>query len=309
MRLSCVSLLLVATALSSRSAAADNSSSALDELKEGYTLKQQGDCRGAVAHFTRSFELDAKPKALLNLSDCEKQMGDLVAGQDHATYGRELAQRQNDTELTAAADEQLAAIDKRLPRLTIKLSPGAPSGSTVSRDGVVVELASLGVTVGINPGTHAIVVAAPGHVDRRFVVTITEGAREQIDAEPGPLLAMDRAASPHVERSQKVMMLTYGAFGVGAVGLTIGIAAGLAAGSKHDTLVNECPGNGCQPSAQGDLDGFHSLKTVSTVGYVVGAAGLIGGVALWLWLPQDGTNGPTARLWIGPASTGIVGAF
>jgi thioredoxin-like negative regulator of GroEL len=70
---------------------AGDSSAAVDELKQGYTLKQQGNCREALPHFMRSFELDAKPKAALNLADCELQLGDLVAAQGYAGRGRQLA--------------------------------------------------------------------------------------------------------------------------------------------------------------------------------------------------------------------------
>jgi hypothetical protein len=311
-----VSLVFAATLLATRASYAGDPSAALDELKAGYELKKGGNCREALPHFTRSFELDAKPKALLNLADCEQRLGDLVVAQNHATQGRQLAQLQGDAELTGVADEQLAAIDKRLPRLAIRLAPGAPADSRVSRDGVLLELTSLGVLFGVNSGAHTIVVTAHGHAERRFDVTVAEGAHEQIGVEPGPTIAIGRAtpaavASEH-DTSQASRFLVYGAIGVGAVGLTVGIATGLAAGSKHSELEGECQPNGdCPSSAQGDLDGFRSLKTWSTVGYVVGAAGLVGGAVLWLWLPKDRSYGPgpSARLWIGPESITLRGWF
>jgi hypothetical protein len=185
----------------------------------------------------------------------------------------------------------------------------------VSRDGSAVGTVSLGTPLAVNAGPHFVVVTAPGYAERRFDVTIAEGAREQIDVQPGAKVSAEGAASivatPQQPRQDEVhtyRLLAYGALGVGAVGLTVGIATGLVAGSKHGALEGECSGNNCPPSAQGDLDSFPSLKTCSTVGYVVGAAGLVGGAVLWFTGPRPMT-GATARVWIGPTSAGLAGAF
>jgi hypothetical protein len=314
MRRAVANAALFVTALLVRLAHASDPQTALDELKVGYALKLQGNCREALPHLTRSLELDAKPKAALNLADCEQQLGDLVAAQGHAAQGRQLAQQQNDAELTGVADEQLAAINERLPRLTVGLMPDAPAGSAVSRDGVLVDATSLGMPVGVNPGAHMVVVTAPGHAERRYDVTIAEGGREQISVEPGAPLAAERPkaqpAQPARDKSRTSEFLVYGAIGVGGIGLTVGIATGLAAGSKHSALQQECQSNGdCPLSAQGDLDTFHSLRTWSTIAYGVGAAGLIGGAALWLWLPRGQSTGPAAGLWFGPTSARLTGSF
>jgi hypothetical protein len=87
----------------------------------------------------------------------------------------------------------------------------------------------------------------------------------------------------------------------------MGVVTGVAAGSKHSALENECTGNNCPASAQSDLDGFHSLRTVSTVGYVIGLAALAGGVVLWLTAPK--TMEARAAVWVTPSSTGISGRF
>jgi hypothetical protein len=315
MRSLCALVTLVATALPVRTAIADDAAGALGELKQGYVLKQQGNCREAIPHLARSLELDPKPKAALNLADCERQVGDLVAARDHAALGRDLAHQLNDAELATVADEQLGAIDKRLPLLTIRLASGAPTACTIERDGSVVEMRSLGVPIEVNPGTHTIALHAPGFMDRRFRTTIAEGERAEIEVEPGPRLRSSAvqvtATSPeHAAQSPPPLVYgAYGALGLGAVGLTIGIVAGLAAVSKHDALVGECNGNDCFPSAQGDLDGFHSLKTVSTVGYLVGAIGLAGGGALWFFALRERSTGRDAHLWIGPSSAGVGGVF
>src|ERR1700678_1994154 len=106
---------IVATSFSAH---ADDASTALEELKQGYALKQGGNCQDAVAHFKRSYQLDAMPKALLNLADCEAQLGDLVAAEHDAAGGRDLALQVDDQELASVASSQLSGVERRLPRLT-----------------------------------------------------------------------------------------------------------------------------------------------------------------------------------------------
>src|SRR5579872_6278011 len=130
----CLSCAAVAALTTAGYARADNASDAVDELRQGYALKKEGNCRDALPHFARSFQLDPKPKALLNRADCEAQSGDLVAAQGHAAQGLQLARQANDAELSKVAEAQLGAVEAKLPHLTVKLGAAAPSATSILRD-------------------------------------------------------------------------------------------------------------------------------------------------------------------------------
>lgn len=309
----------VAACLGATSAQAADVTSAAEELKQGYILKLGGNCGDAIRHFVASYRLDPRPKAVLNLADCERQTGDLLAARGHATEGRELARRQNASELVGVAEEQLAALEKQLPQLTIHLAAGSPESTQIVLDRTVVGPEAFGKAAASNPGGHRIIVTAPGHLDREFEVTLVDGARQVVEVEPGPVLANVRSTVPtrttpfsgngpnnRAEPTRRI--LTYGSFGIGAVGVGLGVIAGIASGSKHGTLERECTGNNCPSSAQSDIDSFRSLRTWSTVGYVVGFVGLAGGAVLLLTAPRA-VSDTSAHVWIGPASTGLVGWF
>ncbi len=294
-------------------ARADSSATALDELKQGYALKQVGNCRDALPHFARSFEVDPKPKAALNLADCEARTGDSVGAQGHAAEGQRLARDQKDAELAAVADQLFADVAKRLPHLTIELASGAPLDSTVSLDGHTLSASSLHAALPVNAGVHHIVVFAGGFRKTATEVRIEEGAASVVQVAPGawaePSSAVTVPSSglfSHLD-SQRTIALGVGA--VGIVGLAIGIGTGLASASKHGALEGECAGNNCPSSAQGDLGGFHSLKTFSTVFYAIGLLSIAGGAALWLTAPKASPERPDARLWIGPTSAVVAGSF
>jgi hypothetical protein len=57
------------------------------------------------------------------------------------------------------------------------------------------------------------------------------------------------------------------------------------------------------------LDTFHALRTVSTVGYVVGALGVIGGGVLFFATPASKESPATTALYVGPVSCGLVQKF
>jgi hypothetical protein len=300
---------IAAIAVGGKSAHADNDPEATEELKTGYALKQAGDCRGAVAHFARSFQLDPKPKALLNLSDCEKRRGDLVAAQGHAAAGKSLARQQNEAQLVRVADEQLVEIEMRLPQLTITLAPGAPPDCEVVRDGARIEGTSLLVPVGVNPGTHTIAVRAPGYGERLFEVNLEEGARRQIEVAPGapvftavpspppgppvdPALPSALRPEPDARRpwpTGKIVAIALA--GAGVVGVGVGSFYGLDAIAKK----NEALRNGCSAdfycSARKDglriaQDGY-SEAGFADVAFGVGAALLLGAVILWVMHTSD----------------------
>jgi hypothetical protein len=315
MRESLTTALVVALAASlvSKPAFGADPPGAVDELKEGYALKQAGKCGEAIPHFLASYQAEPTSKALLNLADCEQQTDRLLSAKGHAEEGRDLARQQNDKVLVDVAETQLATIDQKMPRLTIHLTPRAPVGSGVLCDGSAVGAASMGVAVPLDPGPHRVIAIAPGRAQRVFNVTLIEASRTEIAVEPGgPLVADAPSATaepgPEGSGSPTRQILSYGVLGLGAAGIVVGVATGIAAGSKHAALEGECTENNCPTSAQSDLDGFRALRTWSTVGYVVGIAGLAGGTVLWLTAPKTGERS-AAALWIGPAFAGAAGRF
>jgi hypothetical protein len=190
------------------------------------------------------------------------------------------------------------------------------SGVMMTMDGQPLA-ASAGAAIELDPGEHAFGFEAANlpKVEKKFVVVEgVKGRREVIRlGSAKPPEAATPASAPSREevssRSSGPPILAWAAFGVGGAGLVLGITAGLVAGGKHSTLAGECDNTAgtCAPQYAGDLDAFHTWRTVSTISYVVGALGVAGGAALWFTAPKATTT--TARMWLGPGSVGIGGRF
>ncbi len=310
----------VSVYLCASSARAADSAEALDELRQGYSLKVAGRCADALPHLARSFQLQPSARAALNLSDCEQQLGDLVAAQGHAAQGADLAHQQKNGELVDAGDAQLAAIEKRLPRLTVKLVDGATDCS-ITRDGVTLSGPAVGTPVAVNAGAHVIDVDCPGRTDRRFDVSVAEGDRTETAVSPGPVLPAPpppapaqtvalESPPPRAARGGSARVMPVVVMGVGAAGVAVGLVSGIAANAKHGSLLAHCSPDGtCPMTERDDISAFHTLRTVSTVAYVIGGAALAGGAVWWFLAPASRPDPAAARLWIGPGSAGIGGSF
>ncbi|MGO9835897.1 MAG: hypothetical protein ACLP1X_16970 [Polyangiaceae bacterium] len=189
-------------------------------------------------------------------------------------------------------------------------------GVRITMDGQPLAV-SAGAAIELDPGEHAFVFDAASlpKVEKKFVVVEgVKGRRELIRLGGGAKVseAVTPASAPPSEeapsRSSGPPILAWAAFGAGGAGLVLGITAGLVAGGKHSTLAGECGSTTCAPQYAGDLDAFHTWRTVSTIGYVVGALGVAGGGVLWLTAPKASST-TTAQAWLGPGSVGVSGRF
>jgi hypothetical protein len=94
----------------------------------------------------------------------------------------------------------------------------------------------------------------------------------------------------------------------------VGIITGAIASSKHSSLASGCPNGVCPPSQYDNLDSYHTMTLVSTVGFVVAGVGAAAGVTLLL-LPKSDAAAPPATTGlhvtpvIGPGSLGAIGTF
>jgi hypothetical protein len=106
------------------------------------------------------------------------------------------------------------------------------------------------------------------------------------------------------------------AFGVAALGLSVGAVLGAVTLSKTSSLNDVCPTRStCPASAQSDITDAKTTATLSTVGFGVAAAGALLGV-FWLVRPPSSGSAAAAEApsrvatpWVGLHSVGLQGTF
>ncbi len=231
------------------------------------------------------------------------------------------------------AEKELGLLQVRVPNVTIVATgPGAQGqGLSIALDGVELKSALLGVATPIDPGEHKLT-ATPSHgspVVVAFSIAEKQQKRVEIDiplatAEspvpvagtasklPAPMAIAqsgEQADKPARSWQRPAAMISAG---VGVAGVATGVIAGLVASGKYSKAEAACPHRMCVDGSAGwdAVQSFRSLRTLSTVGYVVGGVGLAAGVTFFLTAPSARSqSSPSARLWVGSDGVAVKGAF
>jgi len=282
----------------------------------------------AVDLFHRAYALVPAPTIALYEAQSLVKLGRLVEAEE--AYMRAVrtqldAQSSEQFRVAVAdAERELGELQPRIPKLVIAVT-GPAAGRPdlqVELDGKPLQAAVLGVSMPIDPGQHVLRAVASGGepAEVSFEISEKEQRRLEVSPVPGqvprPVTPVGRATSPPSDAPkasrpwQKPLAIAVGS--VGVAGLATGIVTGLMAGSRHRAAERECPGRVCLEGTGGAeaLDSFRTLRTVSTIGYVVGGVGVAAGATLLLTAP---TNAPatasSVKVWVSAGRVGVLGAF
>jgi uncharacterized membrane protein len=100
--------------------------------------------------------------------------------------------------------------------------------------------------------------------------------------------------------------------GIGAAGIVTASVTGILAFSERSSLVDSCTNYVCPPEQQSSLDRFRTMRTVSTIGWVVGAVSAGAGVTLLLTSPKPTNSKPAHTAlytWLGANGLGVGGSY
>jgi hypothetical protein len=324
---------------------AENVAAARSLGLQGIKMADSGDCKGAIEKLSRAESLYHAPSILGRLGECQVNVGQIVAGTENLNrVVREQLAANAPKAFKDAQERAKGVLNTALPKiahLTVKVDP-PDAKAQVLVAGVAIPPALIGVERPTDPGTHQIVVSAPGYLDQTQTVTLAEGASQELAVRlekdpnaaaaaappapppPTPVVTTPPAAPPSDSAPKKSNTLAYVALGVGGVGLVVGGVTGLLAIGKKGDL-SGCVDKRC-PSSQGDnIDSAKTMATVSTVGVGVGVVGIGLGVVLLLTggsgsgsasasaqphrLARRLPGSVTVEPWMGLNSAGLNGTF
>jgi hypothetical protein len=235
---------------------------------EGRKAAERGDHQTACAKFHESNRIEFAVGTVFNIGDCEEKLGRVATAWRSF---REVVQRlPPGDERIAIAQQRADVLEKRLPRLTLRLASGAPGATRVVRGGVEMGSASLGVALPVDPGEQTIEVSASGRKAATFQVRLAEGEQRELEVQPGEALSSSRRTAG----------LVVG--GVGVAGLLVGGVTGALTLGKKSTADANCPDKRCNREGFDAVDSGRLLGNVSVVGFVVGALGAGAGAYLLL---------------------------
>jgi hypothetical protein len=220
-----------------------------------------------------------------------------------------------------AGGARAVTVEKRPPRLTVRLAAGSPAGAEVARDGTVLGGISLGIALPVDPGAHTLVVRAPGHADASTLVTLREGEDREVVVTAGPEasaapIAPARATSEVAPQSperrglgvQREIAIV--ALAAGGASLLVGTVSGVSALLSWGNAESAC-NKGCSATspAEGDRNAALTASTISDIGFVASGVLVVSGVALWLTSPAGAEGAPKVAIVPGLSGFSLQGAF
>lgn len=290
---------------------------------EGVTLADTGKCREAIEKLDRAEKLHHAPTTATRLGECEIEVGRLVAGTEHLQRViRERLPSNAHPAFVAAVARAQKVLDATLPRLsTLRLSVSLPSGTktAIAIDDEPVSDAIVDSNRRIDPGPHKIVVRAEGFLPASVTPSFGEGETKNVvvELQRAPVTASPKEASrasvTTETGSSKLPAIV--AFGLGAVGVGIGIYGAAVVDDKTSSLDARCDANRvCPTDSRRDIDAAKDWATVSTASFIAGGLGVVSGVALLLLArtPEPSTTGGTAvrvRPVLSATALGLDGRF
>lgn len=314
----------------------DNTRNAARSLAEqGKELFDKGDFERARDLFRRAYTLVPAPTIALYEARAASRLGRLVESEE--AYIKAVR-----TELDAAAPEpfrkavrdaerELLALQPRIPKVIIAVSgPGAGDPElSVAVDGERLKNALLGVEKPINPGDHVLTASVPGGEQAQVAFSIREQEHQRVELQVTAPAAAPSAAplqkpqpapqsqpatdDAHVAKPMPWQVKAgIAASGIGVAGVVTGIVAGALAGSRYAKAETDCPQHVCVAGSEGAnaVQSFRTLRTVSTVGYIVGGVGVAAGVTLFVIAPsKHPKSSASLSIWVSGQAAGVTGAF
>jgi hypothetical protein len=281
---------------------------------DGLKLAKAGQCTEAVDKLERAEKLKHSAIVLGRLGECYVSLGKLVQGSELLRKMlREPLPAEPSPALQQVYERAQQLVQETKPKiagLTINLTGAKEATPTLLVDGAEVPATVLGVELPVDPGEHAIEVRAPGFLKAKGRATLATGEKQAIslelkrdpnavvpEAAAAPVGPVANPTAPNaatnnasaglsvpppepVHHSSSTRTLGYVSYGVGAVGLGLGLVFGRAAMQDKDTLDNECPNKVCSSDQSDKLDSAKTKGLVSTIGFGVGAAGVVLGTVL-----------------------------
>ena len=267
----------------------------------------------ACEKFAESERLRPALGTLLNLAVCHEKEKKTASAWAEYTEVAGQATRAGQADRAQFASEHAKALEQQLCRLRLEMS-APPPGTEIKIDGSSLGTAVWGTDIPLDPGTHAVVVSAPGK--QPWSRNILLGPDKTMDREEVPALLDEKAAAAGhggvdssgalrpdgaPSESSDHRSLGYIVGGVGGVAVVVGgifIGRGVAYGSRASSETSQAAAlPATSQNAQILTSAASSAKSAQGAnlagGAVVGGLGLVGvGVGLYFILTSPSKEAP-----------------
>jgi len=312
-----VAIIIVALAAIAHADPAPAASEADRLFQEGRALLKDGKHDEACAKFEQSILKDPRAVGtLMNLALCNERRGRTATALRYYQEAFDRATEANLPTQRQTAQEQIAALTAQVPVVVVTYSGPILDGQRLLVDDAVI--AADRTELQVDPGTHAIVLTAPGRLPYETQLNVKPTDRKALKL---PMLEVPKTGPTIIRRSAtrrigKIVTLGGAAFTLAGVAIA-GVAkhrydlqfsgTSPACGGPHGST------NGVPLCTEYGAERVNSARNLGTAATVVGGLGLAAiatGLTLWLSSPSDEVVPRVAVTATGTsAGLAIVGAF
>ena len=289
--------------------------------REGRRLMGEQRHEEACGKFAESHRLDPATGTLLNLAACHEALGKLASAWLEFSDAARIARREQREDRVRFAEEHIQAIEPRLSRLTISVTPTSGTTVKIKLDGFMIGPAAYGLAAPIDPGTHSIEAFAEGYKTWTTRVVVGEDADQQqvsVPAlEPEPLSVTppsESAAASSVQSNTQALDLGAVRPIPPLVYVTGATTLALTAGAVVTGLLYVRKKKDFDAAPRGSDERGNLYTKAETLGWLNGglsAAALIGAgvtVVLYSTRPEQRRSGratPHLSAWVLPSEGGL----
>ena len=301
---------------------APSSTPAPDELKaarelfqEAYKDEQEKRYAQALEKFQRVAAVKESASVRYRIGSVLESLGRLREARD--SFRALSASKPNLTtpekDIADNAAERAHLLDKKIPRLVLRLQPNPPADARVSIDGAPVPATTAPRAIELDPGEHHILANSPTSKLSESKVTLTEGGEVEVMValEPNGPATPPPVEPPVAETSHRNDTLAYVAIGAGGALLVTGLVLlGIRQGDVSD-IKTACGADGACPAGadRSSLQSSHDQAALfGPLGIGLGVVGLAAaGTGVFLLLRRaPATEAPPAKgSTTSPSSGGI----
>ncbi|MBS2017768.1 MAG: tetratricopeptide repeat protein [Deltaproteobacteria bacterium] len=267
----------------------------------------------ACADFAESLRLGPKLGTLLNLALCHETVGRFATAWGEFNHASVWALQNNQKDRHEFAQQHIAGLEGRLPRVLLSL-PRGQAFASVEVDGEPLADSRWYLPIFLDAGEHSVSVSAPGKERSTVKFRVINSPTEQLVSIPSLVDEKPRPPPPPpvvVDRDATRRTIGYVTLATGGALLVTGVAFGISALDSRATASDNCFGNRCNQEGFDAYRSSQSKATVSTVTTLIGLGAV--GVGAWLVLTSRRPE-VRPRVGVGPRGDGgwelgVGGAF
>lgn len=256
------------------SAPSEELKAARELFQDAYKDEQEKRYAQALEKFQRVAAVKESASVRYRIASVIEALGRLHDARDafRALAASKSTLAPTEQEVADSAAERAHALDRRMPKLVIRLQDNAPADVRVTIDGAPAPVTTAVRTIELDPGEHVILASSPTSSPSETKVQLVEGAEAQVVVTLTPLKTGAPPPPPPPTRNNT---LAYVALGAGGVLFVTGVALLVVREGDISDIEAACPGGACPVGKRSDLESKRDqAELFGPLGVTLGVLGL-----------------------------------